>query len=253
MPSSSERLDFLYVSLVGQVVVVHTVDGEATEGLFTARSEDGIQLAQTRNRCTGRTGPTAESQTQGVLRIAMDNVVWIDVPVVRLEVAAAGKVERFQGQAMEKLDWATMGVDDQDDTFELEARNHKVGSFNQFEVNKQKFGVTSTYDENHYTTKLDKSKFTAEQIKEAERLAAEIEGSVARGGIQHRIERGEDVGEDEGALYSDVQRAPEPRSAGRRPPQHRSHRVPVQHPPQRHGRRSPLLVAPLRQQAVAPR
>lgn len=214
MPSQIERLDFLYVSLVGQVVVVYTVDGEATEGLFTAPSEDGsvIQLLQTRNRCSGASGPTSASTTHELLHIPMDSVVWIDAPSVRLEAAAVGKVERFQGKPM---DWAEMAVeDDQDDTFEEEARNHKPGSFDQFAVNKAKFGVVSTYDENAYTTKLDKSKISKEQQEAADRLAKEIEGSAARGGIQHRIERGEEIDMDEGELHSDVQRVQPPVERG---------------------------------------
>jgi PAB1-binding protein PBP1 len=50
------------------------------------------------------------------------------------------------------------------------------GSWNQFEVNERKYGVKSSYNENLYTTELDKSsKFYKEHIKNAEQLAHEIE------------------------------------------------------------------------------
>jgi PAB1-binding protein PBP1 len=50
------------------------------------------------------------------------------------------------------------------------------GSWNQFEVNERKYGVKSSYNENFYTTELDKSsKFYKEHIKNAEQLAHEIE------------------------------------------------------------------------------
>mmetsp|Transcript_14621 Transcript_14621/g.18676 ORF Transcript_14621/g.18676 Transcript_14621/m.18676 type:complete len:853 (+) Transcript_14621:168-2726(+) len=48
--------------------------------------------------------------------------------------------------------------------------------WDQFEANKRLFNVESTFDENLYTTKLDTSKMTPEQIARAERLAREIEG-----------------------------------------------------------------------------
>ena len=51
-------------------------------------------------------------------------------------------------------------------------------SWNQFQVNQDKFGVTTSFDESIYTSKLDhsRSKYSA---AEADRLAAEIEGHVS--------------------------------------------------------------------------
>jgi PAB1-binding protein PBP1 len=54
------------------------------------------------------------------------------------------------------------------------------GAWNQFEVNERLFGLTTDYDENIYTTTIDKSH--PDYIKryaEADRKAREIEGSVA--------------------------------------------------------------------------
>ena len=54
------------------------------------------------------------------------------------------------------------------------------GTWNQFEVNERLFGLTTDYDENFYTTTIDKSH--PDYIKrcaEADRKAREIEGSVA--------------------------------------------------------------------------
>ena len=42
--------------------------------------------------------------------------------------------------------------------------------WDQFEINKKKYNVVSTYDENLYTTKLDKSKITKEQNDYAEKI-----------------------------------------------------------------------------------
>lgn len=50
----------------------------------------------------------------------------------------------------------------------------KGGKFNQFEVNKSKFGVVSTYDNDLYTTKLDKDEF----YKKHEAIANEIEKEI---------------------------------------------------------------------------
>lgn len=55
--------------------------------------------------------------------------------------------------------------------------NATTGAWDQFETNKRLFGGESTYDENLYTTKLDKSgPDYKKREKEADRLAKEIMG-----------------------------------------------------------------------------
>ena len=48
--------------------------------------------------------------------------------------------------------------------------------WDQFEVNKTLFGVKSTFDEELYTTKLDRGPQTRELEREALKIAREIEG-----------------------------------------------------------------------------
>ena len=51
------------------------------------------------------------------------------------------------------------------------------GSWDQFAVNEEMFGITTKFDEHVYTTKLDRSgKDYKEKEKMAERIAAEING-----------------------------------------------------------------------------
>ena len=48
--------------------------------------------------------------------------------------------------------------------------------WNQFEVNERKYGVKSSYNENYYTTELDKtSMFYKENERNAAKMAKEIE------------------------------------------------------------------------------
>ncbi len=77
--------------------------------------------------------------------------------------------------------------------------------WDQFETNRVLFNVNSTYDENIYTKKLDKSSFTAEQVARAERLAREIEKQQS-GNIHLLEERGllTEREIDEEAMYSGV-------------------------------------------------
>lgn len=91
--------------------------------------------------------------------------------------------------------------------------------WNQFEANEKLFGVVSTFDENIYTTKLDKSKISTEQSLAAEKLAYEIERQSAAGNFHLQEERGQMVRSgkhgndfDEETRYSSVDRRIAPRS-----------------------------------------
>ena len=50
-----------------------------------------------------------------------------------------------------------------------------IGNWNQFNANRSKFGIKSSYDENLYTKKLDKSSIARWQIQKADKLARAIE------------------------------------------------------------------------------
>jgi LsmAD domain len=54
-----------------------------------------------------------------------------------------------------------------------------IGKWDQFHANEKLFNVKGSFDENLYTTQLDKSKLDTSLIKEAERLAREIESTVS--------------------------------------------------------------------------
>ncbi|KAF6002528.1 Ataxin 2-like [Cyanidiococcus yangmingshanensis] len=87
--------------------------------------------------------------------------------------------------------------------------------WDQFLENERKFGVRTTYTEEHYTTKLDVGRFTEADVARAARLAAEIESKAAEN-PHVAEERGQlvpiacDANEDDEELrYGAVVRAPE--------------------------------------------
>ena len=96
------------------------------------------------------------------------------------------------------------------DQSQYETLEECSGPWDQFSVNEQKFGVKSTYDEHFYTTKINKDAPNFEQrLKEAERLAEEIENQGTSGNIHLAEDRGiiiDDSGMDEEDLYSGVDR-----------------------------------------------
>lgn len=75
-----------------------------------------------------------------------------------------------------------------------------VGNWNQFDANKNLDGYKHVeFDENYYTKKLDKSQLSREQQANADRIAAQIEGSTSSN-IHQREERGQvlEGGENDG-------------------------------------------------------
>ncbi|KAJ8126904.1 hypothetical protein O1611_g6734 [Lasiodiplodia mahajangana] len=85
-------------------------------------------------------------------------------------------------------------------------------AWDQFAANERQFGIRTTYDENIYTTAIDKSHPQyKERLAKAEKAAKEIEGSATTT-AHHAEERqmnfagGDDAGEDEEEKYSGVKR-----------------------------------------------
>jgi len=80
-----------------------------------------------------------------------------------------------------------------------------IGDWDQFSANEKKFGVKTTFDENLYTTKLDMKKIDEKRHAEAERIAAEIEGTVSTN-IHIATERNQAIAMDydDEDLYSGV-------------------------------------------------
>lgn len=77
----------------------------------------------------------------------------------------------------------------------------RPGAWDQFKANEEQFGVTSTYDEDLYTTKLDPSTIPAHKRREAEQIARAIETGQSYARFEEGLE-GED--DDEEARFSAV-------------------------------------------------
>lgn len=101
------------------------------------------------------------------------------------------------------------------------------GNWDQFQANEVQFGVVTTFDEDEYTTKIDRADSNYQQReREAARLAEEIEAKTSDN-VHMREERNQDLGADydEETLYSGVVRpgAPNNRPSSVRAPVHASH------------------------------
>ena len=95
------------------------------------------------------------------------------------QISGQGYIER------ELTAWAPSA---DDATFGALGGGQQQGQWDQFQANRDLYGVKDTYDETLYTTKLDSKKFTSEQRAHAAKMAREIERQSS-GNIHMQEER----------------------------------------------------------------
>ncbi|KAG6397959.1 hypothetical protein SASPL_139409 [Salvia splendens] len=197
--NSCDRLIYLTTCLIGHKVEVQVQDGSLFSGIFHAISgEDyGVILkmaCSVKNGSPGQKNVSDSSEPPSkTLIIPATDLVQImakDVPVIRdgfLNELQRGKQQELmtdscisQSRNVEAGRELERWVPDEDDPGCPELENIFDGPWNrgwdQFEVNKTLFGVKSTFDEELYTTKLDRGPQMRELEREALKIAREIEG-----------------------------------------------------------------------------
>eukprot|EP00644_Phytophthora_capsici_P004635 jgi/Phyca11/16362/fgenesh1_pg.PHYCAscaffold_19_\ len=235
------RALFAFRFLVGKAVELQLVSDERYAGILDCVDPDDFsvvlksakRLSSTADAKPFEDGSTVIFRRQQLAHLVADGTVNYAEGVFASSAAAASGGFRtdteISGQKGEhlygrELEAANSWLDPALDTGALEEapngrRHSKNQGWNQFEANEKLFGVVSSYDENIYTTKLDKSKISTEQSRAAEKLAQEIERQSAAGNFHLQEERGQTArgGKhvndlDEEARYSSVDRRATPSS-----------------------------------------
>ncbi|KAJ0412735.1 hypothetical protein ATCC90586_002365 [Pythium insidiosum] len=221
------RALFVFRFLVGKAVEVQLVDSSRYVGILDCIDPDdfSIVLKNTQRKGSSHgesfdTGSTVIFKRRQLAHMSADGVVDYSetavgagaggAPGFRTDTEISGRShDHLYGR---ELQTASSWLDPQLDTGALEDSRRRGPSsksaWNQFEANEKLFGVVSTFDENLYTTKLDRGKLSTEQSREAERIAREIERETT-GNFHLQEERGQRVERedlDEEALYSSVDR-----------------------------------------------
>ncbi|CAK8535957.1 unnamed protein product [Lathyrus sativus] len=232
---SHDRLVYLTTCLIGQQVEVQVKNGSIYSGIFHATNTDkdfGIILKMarlTKDASSQRQKPAAEfigKAPSKILIIPAKELVQIiaqGVAVTRDGLPSEPHHDRYQEIMVDSLisqsHHAELGrelkpwVPDGDDLQCPELENIFDGQWNrgwdQFETNKALFGIKSTFNEELYTTKLEKGPQTRELEVQALRIAREIEGEETRD-LHLAEERGlhfdEDFDIDEETRFSSVYR-----------------------------------------------
>ncbi|KAJ0410272.1 hypothetical protein P43SY_002604 [Pythium insidiosum] len=221
------RALFVFRFLVGKAVEVQLVDSSRYVGILDCIDPDDFSIVLKNTQRKGPshgesfdTGSTVIFKRRQLAHMSADGVVDYSetavgagaggAPGFRTDTEISGRShDHLYGR---ELQTASSWLDPQLDTGALEESRRRGPSsksaWNQFEANEKLFGVVSTFDENLYTTKLDRGKLSTEQSREAERIAREIERETT-GNFHLQEERGQRVERedlDEEALYSSVDR-----------------------------------------------
>ncbi|XP_022723210.1 polyadenylate-binding protein-interacting protein 4-like isoform X3 [Durio zibethinus] len=233
--SSRDRLVYLTTCLIGHPVEVHVKSGSIYTGIFhatDAENDFGIILKMARLIKDGTlrghkaiTEFVSKAPSKMLIIPAKEfvQVIAKDVAVTRDGFASELQLEKHQEILIDSVisqsrhfeverelePW----VPDEDDPRCPELENIFDGTWNrnwdQFETNQKLFGVKSTFNEELYTTKLERGPQTGELEKEATRIAREIEGEET-GDLHLAEERGFDLHDnldiDEEMRFSSVYR-----------------------------------------------
>jgi len=187
-----DRLTFVQLNLVGRTVVVKKTNGVQLKGIFVGSSLKStlwegctLKFVQLLEKPADVTIPKFDAM-EGV-RIKWDEIAFIFAENARDTTAHVVNSDQIKtdsdisrqavrggkvaGRALQAADSSWLEAPKR---VSSDMSSRGGAAWDQFEVNKEKFGVKSTYDENLYTTRLNKTDLTKEQIAKAEKTASEI-------------------------------------------------------------------------------
>ncbi|KAJ8755957.1 hypothetical protein K2173_024502 [Erythroxylum novogranatense] len=230
---SRDRLVYLTACLIGHLVEVQLKNGSVYSGTcYTTNIEKEFAIILKMARMTKDVpvrGQKAESLSRAPLKtliipgkdvvqlIAKDVSVTLDGMSSELrhekqqEILIDSYISQSGHAEMERElePWIPDEDDPQCPDLENVFDGHWNRGWDQFEANATLFGVTSTFDEELYTTKLERGPQMREREREAMRIAREIEGEETQD-LHLAEERGvhlhDDIDIDEETRYSSVHR-----------------------------------------------
>lgn len=227
---SRDRLIYVLTQLIGHHVDVHVNNGSIISGIFHATNPDkdfGVVLKMAQvikdGSARGQRYPAVLVKKPETMIIPARELVQVfakdielggELPKVpgndkRKDLLIDSAITRYHYLEERELErWAPDGGDSE--CIELEKYDRKGNrSWDQFETNAALFGVKTTFNEEIYTTKLERGPHMRELEKHASRIAREIEGEDTRD-IHLAEERGlflgDDLDHDEEIKYSAVRR-----------------------------------------------
>jgi len=212
-----ERLVFATTSMVGHRVTVTMRNKSVYEGLFHSCSLDGdysitLKCARVPPQGSDKSGEVIQTLVipgKDFLQVSASDIPPPSQPdsdVGQKGFMTDTEISGNKAAAEERELVPFYAGGDQGPALEGEALDEGdnagagAGQWDQFEQNSQMYGITSTYREDLYTTKLDPSAIPREKREEADRIAREIEGAPQNAEIDGRIDAQDQDGDEEAAF-----------------------------------------------------
>ncbi|XP_062223310.1 polyadenylate-binding protein-interacting protein 4-like [Phragmites australis] len=228
---SRDRLIYVLTQLIGHHVDVHVKNGSVISGIFHATDSDKdfgviLKMAQFIKDCSVRGQSYAvdvvkKPETMIIQARELVQIVAKDVALggdelpkrpghdKRKDLLIDSAISRTHYPEERELERWAPDVGDSE-CIELEKYDRKGNrSWDQFETNAALFGVKSTFNEEIYTTKLERGPHMRDLEKHASRLAREIEGEDTKDihlAEERGLHLGDDLDHDEEIKYSAVRR-----------------------------------------------
>ncbi|AEE33057.1 Polyadenylate-binding protein-interacting protein 3 [Arabidopsis thaliana] len=199
---SQKLLVYFTTCNIGHQVEVHLKNGSVYSGIFHAANVEKdfgiiLKMACLIRDSRGTKSRTVSKPSSKLLKIPADELVQViakDLPLSSdsvsdsvqcekpLELLTDSLISQFYNVDLERELKPWVPDEDVPDCSDLENvfDDPWKRGWNQFEVNKTLFGVTSTFDEELYTTKLERGPGTRELEEQALRIAREIVGENTR-------------------------------------------------------------------------
>ncbi|EFJ50477.1 hypothetical protein VOLCADRAFT_120645 [Volvox carteri f. nagariensis] len=260
--SNADRLGFIGNVLIGYKVEAQVSSGMVYEGVFGSLHNDSTGVSFILKYAKVIKNPTTSSDRNALaekpvpiltipaadlvqlyakdVRLSAEDLSGADRSDVGFETDAA--ISRGRGGCVRELQRWQPDEGDDSAFFSLESANDSTG-WDQFAVNRDRFGVQTTWNEHFYTTKINPEECRISEA-EAQRIAKEIEqgNTTSTTNIHLLEERGGElsVDVDEEALYGAVIRDEAPG-----PYQHPNHHQQQQRR-QQHQARAPQQSVPER-------
>jgi len=216
---NKERLFFVLTSIVGHKVTAKLRNNAIYEGVFHGCSLEPGDFSVTL-KCARYIGGNSreDDQTLVIPTLVIPGRDFLQVSAADVSVSdvlmgdeSSGRfatdteiTERQKGSMNTERDlvpWAGHGSSDAVGLDEGLGRG-EPGQWDQFQANESRWGITTTFNEELYTTKLDPNSLPKEKREEADRIAREIESGQMASEIEGKVD-GED--DDEEARFSAVQ------------------------------------------------
>ena len=175
---------------LGEKIRINLISGETIEGLlYTIDPINNEYLLINNPRRFSRTGVPLFLK-ESILKIYFKEILSFNYEInnnisdnknkkdiFKLDSDISNINNIYSSKEEEKLVKYEVKEEDKNIYMNKKLEDDEDENWDQFELNKKMYNVVSTYDENLYTTKLDKNKITEEDKKYADKMYKEIMSS----------------------------------------------------------------------------